>query len=156
MPVAPVLERGGLPILFGAMLIFFSLYSSTAVSFRSAANLQNIFANQSVTGLIALGMIVPLVAGYFDLAVPAIAGLSSIAFASASGNHHLPIVVGAIIGIVCALIAGAFNAALAALLRLNPFVTTLGMYIMLGGLLEWYTAGATLGEIGRASCRERV
>jgi ribose transport system permease protein len=143
--VTNMLERSGLPIFLVLLIIFFSINETTGSSFRSSANLENIFANQSVTGLIALGTVIPLVAGYFDLQVAAVAGLSNVAFAALSGTHHDPVIVGLIGAIVIALVAGAITGALVAFLRLSPFICTLGTYIFIGGLLQWYTQGQTIG-----------
>lgn len=144
VPVASVLERAGIPLLLVALVVFFGL--SIGDVFTSPANLQNIFANQSVTGLIAIGMVVPLVAGYFDLSVAAIAGLASVTFAAVSGTYQLPIPVGIVAGLLVALIAGCLNAVLVGLVRLNPFITTFGTYVFFGGLLQLYTGGTTLGN----------
>jgi ribose transport system permease protein len=145
VPVASVLERAGIPILLLALALFFSL-SAIGDLFLSPANLQNIFANQSVTGLIAIGMVVPLVAGYFDLSVAAIAGLASVTFAAVSGTHQMPVLIGMLSALLVAVVAGAVNAVLVALLRLNPFITTFGTYVLIGGLLQLYTEGTTLGN----------
>jgi len=143
--VWPFLERAGVPLLLIVLVVFFSLNSTTGELFRSPANLQNIFGNQSVTGLIALGMVAPLVAGYFDISVAAIAGLSSVTFAALSGTHHLPVIVGICGALVVALLAGCLNAILVATLRLNPFIVTFGTYVLFGGLLSFYTNGTTVG-----------
>jgi len=143
--IGALVERSGIPLFLLALIIFFSLNSETGEAFRSSANLQNIFANQSVTGLIALGMVIPLVAGYFDLSVAAIAGLSNITVAAVAGTHHQSILVGLLAGIGVAVLAGAINGFLVAGVRLNPFVCTFGTYILIGGLLQLYTHGQTIG-----------
>jgi ribose transport system permease protein len=140
-----MLESAGIPILLVVLVVYFGFISSEGHLFRSSANLHNILANQSVTGLIAIGMVIPLVAGYFDLSVAAIAGMSSVTFAAVSGTHHQSIAVGIVAAMVVALIAGAVNAVLVAVVRLNPFIATFGMYILIGGLLQWYTNGSPIG-----------
>jgi len=144
--IGHMLESSGIPIILVLLVVYFSFVSSAGHLFRSSANLHNIFANQSVTGLIAIGMVIPLLAGYFDLSVAAIAGLSSVTFAAVSGTHHQPVVVGIIAALVIAFIAGAVNAVLVAVIRLNPFISTFGMYILIGGLLDWYTNGSPVGN----------
>ena len=144
--IGHALESAGIPILLVLLVLFFGFVSSVGDLFLSSANLHNIFANQSVTGLIAIGMVIPLVAGYFDLSVAAIAGLSSVTFASVSGTHQQPLLAGIVAGLVVAFAAGAVNAVLVAVLRLNPFIATFGMYILIGGLLEWYTDGSPVGN----------
>jgi ribose transport system permease protein len=144
--IGELVERSGIPLLLLALIVFFSLSSETGEAFRSSANLQNIFANQSVTGLIALGMVIPLVAGYFDLSVPAIAGLANVTVAAVAGTHHQSLLIGLLAGLGVAVLAGAINGLLIAVVRLNPFVYTLGVYILIGGLLQFYTKGQTIGS----------
>jgi ribose transport system permease protein len=137
-------ERAALPVLLLILILFFSLNPTTGPIFTSAANIQNIAANQSVTGLIAIGMVIPLVAGYFDLSVAAVAGLSAVGVASSIGTHGLPVPVGLLVGISLGVAVGAVNAVLVGALRLNPFITTFAMYITIGGLLQLYTKGQIL------------
>lgn len=139
-----LLERGGLPLLLIALIVFFSVDPASGEVFRSAAQIKSILANQSVTGLIALAMIVPLVCGYFDLSVAAIAGLANVTCAALIGTHGTSVVVGIAGALVVALIAGAINGLLVAGLKLNAFVVTLGTYTLIGGLLQYYTTGQTI------------
>jgi ribose transport system permease protein len=89
-------------------------------------------------------MVIPLVSGYFDLSVAAIAGLTNVACAAAMVNYHLSPAVAILAGIVVGLLAGGVNAFLVARLRLNGFIATLGTYTLLGGLLELYTNGNSI------------
>ena len=75
------LERSGLPIFLVVLIVVFAVIPSTGEDFRTLLNIQNVLAYQSVTGLIALAMVIPLAAGYFDLSVAAIAGLSNVTVA---------------------------------------------------------------------------
>lgn len=140
------LEKAGIPIFLVFLIAAFSLNPTIGRVFISSANVHNILANQSVTGLIALGMVVPLVAGYFDLSVAAVAGLSNVTVAALIGPQQQPVLVGLAAGVAVGVLAGAFNGFLVAALKLNPFVTTFGTYILIGGLLQFYTKGQTIFE----------
>lgn len=144
--VGRIAERSGIAILLVALFVFFSFDHTTSASFISAGNFKNIFGNQSVTGLIAIGSVLPLVANYIDLSVSAIAGISSVAMASAVGPHNQPIIVGLILGIGLAVIFGSINGFLVAYVRLSPFICTLGTYTLIGGLLQLYTGGQTISN----------
>lgn len=139
-------ERSGIPVLLLLLVLFFSANGLTTGTFTSPANLQNILANQSVTGLIAIGMVIPLVAGYFDLSVAAIAGMSNVTVAALIATHGQPVVVGLIGGVVVGVLAGAVNGLLVGVLRLNPFISTFGTYIVIGGLLQVYTKGQIISN----------
>lgn len=142
--ITTVLEYAGLPLFLGLLIVFFAVNETSSTAFRSSANVNNIFANQSVTGLIALAMVVPLVCGYFDLSVAAIAGLTNVTAAAVIGTHGQPIVVGILAAFAVGTVAGLVNAFLVAGLRLNGFIATLGTYTLIGGLLQWYTEGQTI------------
>jgi ribose transport system permease protein len=86
-------------------------------------------------------MVVPLVAGYFDLSVAAVTGLTNVACAAAIGNHHQSVLVGIAVALAVGAIVGVFNGFLVAKLRLNGFVVTLGTYTFLLGVVQWYTQG---------------
>jgi ribose transport system permease protein len=139
-----LLERGGLAILLVALVVFFTIDPVTGDVFRSSANVRNILANQSVTGLIALAMVVPLVCGSFDVSAAAIAGLANVTAAALIGTHGWPVVLGIAGAMAVALAAGAINGFLVAALKLTAFVVTLGTFTLIGGLLLWYTEGQTI------------
>jgi ribose transport system permease protein len=141
-----IVERGGLIILLVAMIVIFSVDSTSGGPFRGSANIQQLLANQGVTGIIALAMVVPLVSGYFDLSVAAITGLANVAVASLLGTHHDPVVIVIIVTLLMSAFFGAINGFLVARLRLNGFVVTLGTYTLIGGLLLEYTKGTTLSN----------
>ena len=130
----------------GLLFLFFALDSTSATIFTSGANIRNILGNQAVTGLVALAMVVPLVAGYFDLSVAAVAGASNVACAAAIGTHHTGIVLGILIALVVGGLIGSINGFLVAKLRLNGFVVTLGTYTLLLGLIQLYTNGQLITQ----------
>lgn len=142
--VVDIFEKAGLPVFLILLIGFFLLHPASAEPFRSAPNVANLLGNQSVTALVALAMVIPLVAGYFDLSVAAIAGLANVAAASVMVTYGQQIWVGLLAALVVGLIAGLANALLVAGLKLNGFIATLGTYTLIGGLLQYYTKGTTI------------
>lgn len=142
-----VLERAGLPIILVALIIFFSVHSGTGEIFRSSANINYILTNQSVTGIIALAMVIPLSAHYFDLTVPATAAAANVAVASVAGDHGQPLVVALLVALGIGVVIGCVNGFLVAGLRLNGFIVTLGTFTLVGGLVQLYTGGETLSRV---------
>jgi ribose transport system permease protein len=135
------LEQFGLPLLFVVLIIAFSADSSIGPVFRSTANIKNIVGNQSVTALVALAMVVPLVGGYFDLSVSAVTGVSNITVATVISRYHAPIWAAVLAGVALGGLIGAGNGLLVAKIRLNGFVVTLGTYTAMLGAITWYTNG---------------
>lgn len=142
--VARVLEVGALPLLLLALIALFTLLPATSDTFTSQGNIKAVLGNQSVTGVIALAMVVPLVAGYFDLSAAAVAGLCNVAMAAAISEYETTIFVGILIALAVGLIAGAINGLLVAGLKLNGLVVTLGTYTFVGGIIQLYTEGTTI------------
>lgn len=142
--LAKLAETHGLGGLLIVMILVFGLVAPTSNLFFTGPNVQNILANQSVTGLIALAMVITLVAGYFDISIAAIAGLSSVAMASLMATFEIPLVPAIIISIALALVGGAVNATLITALDLDPFIVTLGTYVLITGLLVAYTDGQVI------------
>jgi ribose transport system permease protein len=140
------IERGGLPVLLVIMFLFFALDPTSGTVFTSSANLKVILGNQAVTALVALAMVVPLISGYFDLSVSATTGVTNVAMAAAIGTHHWPIAGGIFFALAIGALIGFINGFLIAKVRLSSFVVTLGSYILLGGLAEFYTKGLIITE----------
>jgi ribose transport system permease protein len=123
------------------LIIFFAIDPTTGGTFRSSANLHNIFANQAVTALVALAMVVPLIGNYFDLSVSATTGVSNVTVAATLGTYHFPIWLGVLAGLAIGALIGFINGFLVARVRLNGMVVTLGTYTALLGLVTLYTGG---------------
>lgn len=139
-----LLERGGLPLFLVAMIVFFASIPKTSHIFVSQGNIGQILSNQSVTGVIALAMIIPLAAGYFDLSVAATAGLANLTMITVIATDGKPIIVGILAGMAVATAIGALNGFLVATLKLNALVVTLGSYTLIGGLVQWFSKGQTI------------
>jgi ribose transport system permease protein len=131
-------ENWGLVGILVAMGAFFAFGTSSGGVFRSTANVDGILANQAVTGLVAFAMVIPLSAGYFDLSTAANMGLVNVGVVSLI-SPGAPVVVGIAGGLALGLAVGAINGVLVAVLKLNPFVVTLGTSTLISGLVELYT-----------------
>jgi len=138
-----LLERAGLILALAVMIVAFSV-SSIGSLFVSRANIDNILIGGAVVGIVALAMLPPLIAGHFDLSVAAVACVSNITVASAIGNHGAPVVIGILLGVLIGGLIGAVTGFLVAKLKLNAFVVSFGVYILLNGLTTLYTHGAQI------------
>ncbi|MGY1812600.1 ABC transporter permease [Blastococcus sp. SYSU D00820] len=137
-------ERHALLVLLIAVAAFFSLYPGSADNFATSANMSVLLGNQSTVALLALAVILPLVCGYFDFSLGAIAAASTVLTAGLMSFHDLPLGLAMAAGIGLGVVVGLINGLLVTKLGLNSFVTTLGMATLLGGLIQWYTGGQTI------------
>src|SRR5260370_1596645 len=100
--------------------------------FATASNFDSLQTILEVNGMIALGMMVLLIAGFFDLSVGSNMGLAGIGCAMLL-HAHLPI---PLAGAGAVLVGGTFglvNGVLRAIVAINPLVATfVTMFVALG------------------------
>lgn len=131
-----------LGLLIGAFA-FFSLWPETAPVFPTTANLQILFGSSTVVAIAALGSLVPLVCNEWDLSIGATAGLSSVYAAVALTNGtSAPLAIA--LGIGIGLAVGIVNAILVTRLGVNAVITTLGISIIIAGIITLKTGGITV------------
>ncbi len=138
-----------LPVMFSAAVLTFSLL---APGFMSADNLTNM-ARQSVYLLIvALGQLIVLVAGGLDLSVGTVAALTSVAgatvmaavYAALPESPWLAVAAGAGVGLAIGCAVGLVNGLGATLLKIPPFMMTLGMSSVLFGVTLFISGGSPI------------
>lgn len=118
--------------------IGFSLGNPTA--FATTANLQTILAVQATTGLLALAVVVPLVAGQMDLSTGFQLGLGQSLCAVLVIREQWPPVVALLVVLAVGTAIGVFNGQLITRLGLPSFTTTLGVGMVVLGATEWLTS----------------
>lgn len=133
-----------LPILLVISVLLYSLWGKTGDTFASVANFQQIASGRSVTGVLTLGILITLVSGNFDLSIGNICGLSSVMTAAAYSHWHFPLVVGLLFGVAVGAAVGGMNGLLTTVLRVDPFIITLGTAAIILGFIDWYTSGQSI------------
>jgi ribose transport system permease protein len=139
------LERYSLLVLLILTVAFFGfIWSQTASTFMQLANFQNIVRSQTVLAVLALGAIVPLVCGQFDLSIGNVAGMASVFTAAAYARWHVPLPAGLAIGVALGTLAGVVNGTVVTRLGVSSFIATLGSAAVLTGIVNWYTNGLSI------------
>jgi ribose transport system permease protein len=136
-----LIGRYGLLMFLIAMLLAFSI-SSPSIFFTSATFV-NIMQSNSVLALVALGVMMPLVVGEFDLTVGATVGLAAISF-SEFYRHGWPFVVCLILTMMVGILVGLVNAFCVNVLRVSSLITTLGFSSVIIGFTAFLTGGETV------------
>lgn len=117
--------------LIGIVIIFTVLLPET---FPTLANLRIILASQAVLLVVALAETVPLRSGDFDLSVGSAMILSASVVGVLSANHGVPVWVSIPAGVILGALVGASNGLVVVLLKINPFIVTLGSLTIFEGL----------------------
>lgn len=137
-------ENYALALLTIIVFAFFAFNPTSSTAFPTLANLNVILGSQAVVSMIAIAALFPLVSGYFDFSLGATAAMAQVLSAGLMARSQLPLWAAIIIPIVIACVIGIANGFFVTRLKMNPFVTTLGMAMLVAGLMMWYTGGQTI------------
>lgn len=133
-----------LAILLVALIVIFSI--AEPKTFATVANFKSILSQNSVLGILAIGALLPLIVGQFDLSVGANLGIASILCTGLAAKSGLPAGLAIGLAIAASLLVGFVNGALVSWVKIDAFVTTLGMSSLLAGAAVWYTNGQAIAE----------
>jgi ribose transport system permease protein len=142
--VLPLVERYGLVILFVLLFLFFATMWHRPDTFRSIDSIRAVLGTYSVPAILALAAIIPLTCGQFDLTVGPVAGLTAMATAGAIAKSGASLGEALVIAMLLGLVIGFANGFLVAYVRVNAFITTLGMSSLIAGFLQLYSSGNSI------------
>jgi ribose transport system permease protein len=137
---------GFLPILLVLLVVAFALF---VPHFLALENIFNVLRSSSFLVILAVGQMLVLIVGGFDLSVGAVVALTSVssALVMAGLKGPLPdqpgliIVVGVLAGLGCGALVGLVNGLCVAFLRVSPFMVTLGTASIATGVAQLLTNG---------------
>ncbi|MBN9605433.1 MAG: ABC transporter permease [Actinomycetales bacterium] len=141
IPWRSIAERYALVVLVVGLFVLFALLPASGAVFTSPQNLRALVSNQGVPLLIAVAAVFPLAAGYFDFSVGAVAASSSVVTAAALADFSTPLPIAVALGVLFGMITGTVLGLLIAYAGVNPFISTLGVATLLGGVIFAYTGG---------------
>lgn len=137
-------ENYALLLLVLAVYLFFTFFPASSASFPTINNLNVILGSQAVVAMLAIGALFPLISGYFDFSLGAIAALTQVLCAGLMARSGWPLWAAIVVPILIAGVIGLVNGYFVTKLQMSPFVTTLGMAMLLSGISLWYTSGQTI------------
>lgn len=141
-----LLVLGLLPLLMIVLCIVLGLIEP---KFLRTSNLINVLRNASFLMLIASGQMMVLIIGGFDLSVGAVVALTSVvtaltmkSMAATFPDAYLVIIsVGVLAGLAAGAAVGLLNGFVVALMKVSPFMVTLGTLSIASGLALYMTQG---------------
>lgn len=105
-------------------------------TFPTFGNFSQVMLNLSIDTIVAVGMMVLLIAGVFDLSVGSVVAFSGGLVAYLMDFHQVPVPLALLGGLAGAVLIGAINGYLIAYQDINPMIQTLAMMgIVRGGAL---------------------
>ncbi len=141
-----------------ALVIISVVFQLLQPAFSSGADVRAILSGLSYLGIIAVGQIILLVGGEFDLSVGSTAGLSAIVSADMMARHNIPVPVSLVIGLAVGALVGLVNGVVVVKFKIPAFIATLGMLFVAQGATQVITDGqpiyplpVSMSTIGQAT-----
>ncbi len=116
----------------------------TGGNFITAENLSNLMTQTSVTGIIAVGMLMVIVSGNIDLSVGSLLGLAGAIAAIVMTTMGYGIVPAIIAAIAVGVFVGALQGSLTAYFNIPAFIVTLGGLLAWRGVVKGITNSSTV------------
>ncbi len=129
-----LLGGGSIPLLAVIMLLLVAGGALLTPRFASATNLSNLFAQSMPLLILSLGQLVVIVAGGIDISSGALMAAAGVLGATLMAEAGLAFPVAVLAMVALGVAVGAANALLAFRARVDPFVVTIGMFLILEGV----------------------
>jgi ribose transport system permease protein len=133
--------------LIGVWAIVIVIFSLATDRFLTTGNISSMLGSQTVLLILALGLLIPLRVGDYDLSVASTLGISAMLVAILNVNQGMGIVPACLIAVAAGAVIGAVNGAIVVRFDIDPFIVTLGMSTLLQGVLFWISDSATISGI---------
>lgn len=124
--------------VWAALILVFALW--VPETFLRLNTFTVVLGNEAITAMLALGIIIPLAAGVFDLSFAGVAGVAVAVTAWAQVNGWNPLLAG-LLALVGAAFVGLVNGFVVVNLKVNSFIATLGMSSLLVAAEYFITNG---------------
>jgi ribose transport system permease protein len=125
--------------ILAALLIVFSIWIPEV--FWTETTLRTLLDGQAVVGLAALGLMIPLAAGVFNLAIGYQVGITGILVGYLMMTAGLGVWMSITIALVVGVAIGLVSGLLIVKARINSFIATLGVSSLLGALITAVSGG---------------
>jgi D-xylose transport system permease protein len=127
-----------------AVIWLYFHWATTGNTFLTAGNLSNLALQTSVTGIIAVGMLMVILSGNIDLSVGSIVGLAGGVAAYSLSNAGYGIVTSIICAVMVGVAIGLIHGTLTAYFNIPAFIVTLGGLLAWRGAVKWLLGGNTI------------
>src|ERR1044071_8867090 len=131
-------------MVFALIAIWIYFHLSTNQIFLDPRNFSNLMRQTSVTGVLAVGMLMVIITAQIDLSVGSVVGLAGGIAAIAQGWWGYGLVPSLAAGVLVAILIGAVQGSLTAYLNIPAFIVTLGGLLAWRGVILGLSKGATI------------
>jgi D-xylose transport system permease protein len=151
MKIKDFFARNGVWIGFFLLVIVISVL--TQGGFLQPRNLTNLLRQTSINGILAAGMTLVILLGGIDLSIGSLVALAGVAVGVSQLNWGWNVGLGGavlsfLLSLGVGMLAGVVTGGLVSILRIAPFVITLGMMVIARGLALIFSNGASISPMG--------
>ncbi|HUI69362.1 MAG TPA: ABC transporter permease [Spirochaetia bacterium] len=133
-------------VIFLIVLVVFIGMSFASDVFLTTSNILSVLLSLSIESVMAVGMVVCMVGGGFDMSVGSVLGFTGI-IAAELMTGGVPTIPAVIIALLGGVVIGLWNGFIIAKLKINPFVTTLSSLSIFRGLSYVITSGRNIAGL---------
>jgi ribose transport system permease protein len=139
------LEKFALPIVWLATIVAFSIIIPS--TFATTDTIANVLGSQSIVLVLAICILIPLIAGDYDLSVAYNLCLSAMIIAVLNVKAGWPIGAAIAVALLVGLLIGVINGLLVTRLRIDPIIATLGTGTLATGVTLWISASSVISGV---------
>lgn len=132
-----ILKNYGIIVGFLVLCAIISFYTP---NFLTRNNIMNLLRQSSIIGVIATGMTFVIISGNFDISVGKIAALGGTIIMSMISMGY-SFIVALLVALAAGALIGLINGVAVAVIKIPSLIATMGMVVILQGLIFIYTGG---------------
>jgi len=132
--------------ILAVMIVVFSVLAPE--TFPTVDTVRIILTDQALTAILAVGLVIPLAAGTFDLSIGSQLGLAAIVVAWMLGVQGLGLWTSIAITLGIGALVGLVNGLLIVKAKISSFITTLGMSSIILAVVSWVSDDAQILDLG--------
>lgn len=138
-------EAMALPIAWIVIIVVFGALRPD--TFLTTQNFSSILSSQAVLVVVALGLMIVIIGGDYDLSVAAVVGLSTMIIAILNINHHVPIGWAILAALLASVVVGLINGYFIVVVGIESLIVTLGMGTFVTGIVLWISGSNTFSGV---------
>jgi ribose transport system permease protein len=132
--------------VFVAFLILFTIWVPD--TFWTTTTWRSLLQTQAITALVAVGLVLPLAAGVFDLSVGTAVGVGIMLISWVLVTKGIAVVPAVLLTVVAGIVIGLANGLLVVKARIDSFIATLGVSSVLSALILSLSGGEQIIGLG--------
>jgi D-xylose transport system permease protein len=125
------------------VLVWLAFAIATDGIFLSPRNFSNLIRQTAISGILAVGMLLVMIAGQIDFSVGSLVGLSGMVAVLAQVSWHWGLIGSLLAGLFTGLAVGAFQGVLTAYVGIPSFIVTIGGLLVWRGVARGLSSGNT-------------